>query len=290
MSNIDSFKKAVIKGLFTDDDLMDIFVLKGGNAIEYFYLEGDRSSYDIDVSISRDFSPEELEKIKITLEKNISKEFQSIGYTILDFSMNPKPNRVKPNSKHFWGGYFVEFKIINLQKTKNIQNKDQLRRNAEGIKPNHSTKLTIDISKFEFTEGREKQELDGLTVYVYPVNLIIIEKLRAICQQNAKYADTIESHSRRPRPRDFYDIYKLSKKFDFNLDDENFQILKTVFAIKEVPLSFLGELEVDREFHLSDYNSLKDSVIKKHELQNFDFYFNYVQDMIQPLLDKITST
>lgn len=269
---------------------MEIFVLKGGNAIEYFYLEGDRSSYDIDVSISQDFSPEELEKIKITLEKNIAKEFQSIEYTILDFSMTPKPNRVKPNSKHFWGGYFIEFKIVSLEKSQNLSNLDQLRRNAESIKPNQSTKLTIDISKFEYIKGKEKQELDGLTLYVYPVNLIIIEKLRAICQQNERYAEIIESHSRRPRPRDFYDIYKLSKKFNFQLDDENIQILKQVFAIKEVPLPFLGDLKIDKEYHQSDYISLKDSVIKKHELQEFEYYFNCVQDMIQPLLDRITST
>ncbi|BDA77437.1 hypothetical protein LPTSP3_g03670 [Leptospira kobayashii] len=64
-----------------------------GTAIEYFYLEGNRSSYHIDLSISKDFTPEELKKLKITLEKNIKNEFQSIGYTILDFSMATKPNR-----------------------------------------------------------------------------------------------------------------------------------------------------------------------------------------------------
>ncbi|WP_109022034.1 nucleotidyl transferase AbiEii/AbiGii toxin family protein [Leptospira kobayashii] len=139
-------------------------------------------------------------------------------------------------------------------------------------------------------EGKEKKELDGLKIYVYPINLIIIEKLRAICQQNTKYSDIIESHTRRPRPRDFYDIYKLSSKYNVHIDDENFQILKQVFAIKEVPLSLLGDLEVDRAFHLSDYNSLRDSVLIKAELQEFDFYFNYVRDMIQPLLDRTTST
>jgi predicted nucleotidyltransferase component of viral defense system len=290
INTIDSFKRAVIKGLFTDDDLMEIFVLKGGNAIEFFYLEGDRSSFDIDISISKDFTAEELEKLKVTLERNIKQEFKSLGYTIFDFSLVPKPNRVKPNSKYFWGGYFIEFKVISLEKFQKAMNYDEIRRNSEKIKPNHSPKLTVDISKFEYIDIKEKKELDGLTVYVYPIHLIIIEKLRAICQQNAKYSKIIDSHTRRPRPRDFYDIYKLKSKFNFEFNDESFEILKQVFIIKEVPLSYLLELSIDRDFHESDYTSLKDSINRKSELQEFNFYFNFVLDMVQPLSERIIST
>jgi predicted nucleotidyltransferase component of viral defense system len=44
-------KTLVIISLFSDDDLMNRFVLKGGNALDIVYNVSTRASIDVDVSI-----------------------------------------------------------------------------------------------------------------------------------------------------------------------------------------------------------------------------------------------
>ena len=65
----------------------------------------------------------------------------------------------------------------------------------------------IDISCHEYCKYREEREIDGVVVYVYPIDLILIEKIRAICQQLPKYKKYVPQPSRSPRAKDFFDIY-----------------------------------------------------------------------------------
>ena len=60
---IDKIKKLAIISLFSDDEFMDIFVLKGGSALEIIYNISDRSSLDIDFSIESEFDNRELDTI-----------------------------------------------------------------------------------------------------------------------------------------------------------------------------------------------------------------------------------
>lgn len=64
-------RRLVIISLFADDDLMNVFVLKGGNAIDIIYGLGDRASIDIDVSMANDFETDYLEEIRNKLEKSL---------------------------------------------------------------------------------------------------------------------------------------------------------------------------------------------------------------------------
>ncbi|MDA5111008.1 nucleotidyl transferase AbiEii/AbiGii toxin family protein [Brevibacillus thermoruber] len=56
----DKLRKLAIISLFSDDELMDILVLKGGNALNIAYKINDRASMDIDLSMDSDFE-EDLE-------------------------------------------------------------------------------------------------------------------------------------------------------------------------------------------------------------------------------------
>ena len=75
-------------------------------------------------------------------------------------------------------GYTTNFAMISMA----------LRRRAEVVGPQQMRKYTIDISHHEFCEGKVKREVDDYTIYVYSLEMIAAEKLRAICQQMPEYA------------------------------------------------------------------------------------------------------
>ncbi|MBP2658805.1 MAG: hypothetical protein H6Q69_1837 [Firmicutes bacterium] len=71
IGKIKELKKIVLIALFSDDVLMDKFVLKGGSAIDLIYKIDSRASVDIDVSMENDFSKEELQEIEEGINKSL---------------------------------------------------------------------------------------------------------------------------------------------------------------------------------------------------------------------------
>ena len=53
-------RRLAIIGMFSDDDLMETLVLKGGNALDIVYEVAQRASLDLDFSIEGSFTAEEL--------------------------------------------------------------------------------------------------------------------------------------------------------------------------------------------------------------------------------------
>lgn len=51
ISKLDEIRKLGIIAMFSDDELMEMLVLKGGNAIALFYSEYSRASNDLDFSL-----------------------------------------------------------------------------------------------------------------------------------------------------------------------------------------------------------------------------------------------
>ena len=51
---LESLKKAGIVAMFADDDLMDLLVLKGGNAMDVVLQVNSRASVDLDFSMRDD--------------------------------------------------------------------------------------------------------------------------------------------------------------------------------------------------------------------------------------------
>ncbi len=83
------------------DALLDVIVLKGGNAIDLVHDRGTRASIDLDFSIAADFS--NLESVSGILEENIAREFRSeMKLRVFDFSMIPKPKEVSGDMADFW--------------------------------------------------------------------------------------------------------------------------------------------------------------------------------------------
>ena len=63
--------------------------------------------------------------------------------------------------------------------------------------------------------------------------------------------------------------------------------------MKEVPLDFLKNLDTDEirgiHFDKGEYQKLKDTV-REREIEEFNFYYNYVVKLAREIWDNITST
>lgn len=148
-----------------------------------------------------------------------------------------------------------------------------MRKGALSLGSGEKKPFTIDISKHEYCGPKEEKELDGFTIYVYTPEMLVIEKIRAICQQMDEYPYGTKS----ARARDFIDIYILmeNQKVDL-LEERNIELIKLIFAAKEVPLELIGKIPKYREFHERDFRSVVDTINAGFPLKDFNYYFDYV--------------
>ena len=223
--------------------------------------------------------------IKKRLEKNLNKIFYENGYDVFDVSFSKVPQVTKPIPK-FWGGYQLEFKVIGHQKTVALSSDvDKMRRNAEVIGPNQKRTFKVEISKYEYCLGKRQEDIDGYTVYVYTPEMMALEKLRAICQQTTEYIQAIGKSHQEGRARDFFDIYVILENFEIDLTTPtNIQLLKDIFSAKNVPLELLGKIRDYREFHQLDFVVVEETVKQGIKLRSYDFYFDFVIQLCNDLL------
>jgi hypothetical protein len=103
-------------------------------------------------------------------------------------------------------------------------------------------------------------------------------------QRTAKKLLSSSVSRRSSRARDFFDIHTILENFTIDLDaSENYELLGNIFAAKKVPLRLLGRIAAYREFHREDFLSVRDTVKSNVELEDFDFYFDYVVSVIESL-------
>ena len=280
-------KRLAIIAMFSDDDLMDILVLKGGNLLDSIYAVAYRSSMDVDFSMEGQFNEEELGQIGAKVRKALIDTFRAEGYTAFDIKFMVRPK--KPLSSDlcdFWGGYRVEFKVIETGKYNELRNDERSLRIASiSLGKSHEKKFLIDISKFEFCAPKQEVDLEeGYTIYVYTPAMMVCEKIRAICQQMPDYAALVSCVGQSARARDFFDIYTVFEHWKIDLaTQENLALLRNIFEAKKVPLSLIQKIADTREFHRSDFSSVRDTIKANVLLKDFDFYFDYVVAKLHPL-------
>lgn len=284
--DIKRIKELVVIAVFSDDMLMERLVFKGGNALDLIYGISERASFDLDFSMPNQFEADEMPQIEARLKQAIENAFKHEGFEVFDFRFKEQPQKISDAVKSFWGGYAVDFKFIaRAEYQKYQQNIEVLRRRAVSIGKQGSTKIEIDISKYEFCDGKQEFELNDYVIYVYTPEMLVFEKLRAICQQTASYAQLITTHKPRARARDFYDIYLLMKQHEINLDSEKNKLLfRRIFEAKRARFSS-AEIEASKELHRSDFESLRATLPASAAagLQSFDSYFDFVLETFRPL-------
>lgn len=277
-------KELVIIAMFSDDLLMERVVLKGGNALDIVHRVSSRASADVDLSIAGDFTAEERSALQDRIERTLRDTFRPEGYRTFDVKLRDEPMCVTPDVADFWGGYSIEFKLIDIDRYEDLKEDiEALRRNA--VQLGQGARFFIDISKHEYTEGKAQQDLDGFVVFVYTPEMIVCEKLRAICQQMPEYGPVVKRG--RPgsaRARDFVDIHSLvsARKIDLTTQ-QNRALLATVFQAKRVRLSLLQKVGLYREFHRTNYQSVVATVKAGVTLKGFDFYVDFVLDLVERL-------
>jgi hypothetical protein len=239
---------------------------------------GSRASLDMDFSVQNSFS--ELDKTRTRMFNTLRREFESIGYVMFEEKLEVKPSHKPADQPEWWGGYMVEFKLAGRAVYEKLRNDvESLRRNSEVLGPAQQRKYSIDISHHEFCEGKVQREVDDYVIYVYSLEMIAAEKLRAICQQMPEY---FHNRTKTPRARDFYDIHQIVVENNIDLTTpENMSTLVAIFAAKQVPLELMDKIGGHRDFHALDWPSVTASISGSHE--SFDSYFDFVVELASKL-------
>jgi predicted nucleotidyltransferase component of viral defense system len=288
VDDLQSFKREVILALFADNTLMQQLVLKGGNLLDVVYGISTRPSRDIDLSICGDV--EDLDRFRQTIEKALAKWFGPKGYVVFDVNLREEPPRVTEEFRDFWGGYKVDFKIIDAQTYREFaEDRAKLRVRAMTVVDDDGKKFPIEISKHEYVDEKVAEIVDDLTVYAYSPEMLVAEKLRAICQQMPEYTFYLKKHDS-PRGRDFLDIYTVAEYFRIDFGDRGFrQTLTRVFQAKRVSLALLAKIvdEATREYHRPDFVSIAPTIRPGLDLQEFDFYYDYVVEKCSTILESL---
>jgi predicted nucleotidyltransferase component of viral defense system len=267
-------QKIAIVAMFSDDDLMEKLVLKGGSALSLVHRIGTRSSIDVDFSLAADF--DNVEDAQRRISSALRDRFDSEGFSVFDF----KFETIGPHSDRYWGGYNVLFKVMEKERFERTTDPIARSKQALTIAPNQKT-FEIQISKYEYCGAREFANVDGFLVRVYTPVAIVIEKLRALCQQLKEYT-LLAAHMKRPRPRDYYDIHTILTAEGITLSAPiNHEVIREIFSAKDVPLSSLSKLDANRDFHRQGFEAVVDSVLDP--VQTFDYYADYLRDLVKTL-------
>lgn len=231
----------------------------------------------MDFSMTDGFSEEELPDIERRIKGQLGVTFGESGFEVFDVTFAERPRNLREDLRDFWGGYVVEFKVSEKGAVSSGQNLSARRRQSVPIDTRHRKKMRVEISRFEICNPRETRKVQGFTVNVCAPSLIVVEKLRAICQQMPAYREEVVTHSPTPRAKDFFDIYTVIDAYELSLTTpENKTLIREVFAAKRVPLELLDAITESRGFHRAGFASVKDTVKTGYELKDFDFYFDYV--------------
>jgi predicted nucleotidyltransferase component of viral defense system len=270
-------RRHTIVALFSDDALLEELVLKGGNAISLIYGLTNRASLDLDFSIEDDF--DDLDDTQQRIFKALERRFDEGGFVVFDPKFSARPRNT--DARTLWGGYQFDFKLIAKSKAAALaDDMDALRRHALITGPEQKRIFTIEFSKHEFCGGKVEKELDNYTIYVYTREMIVIEKLRAICQQMPAYT---LNPGKSARARDFYDIHLLVTAEQIDLTStENLTLLKDIFQAKDVAVDLLSGMKEHSEIHRLDWPAVRDTV--SGQLQEFDFYLDFALGEVARIL------
>lgn len=98
--------RRLIAALAADDDLFDLMVLKGDNALSLVHRVGLRASVDLDYSLESD--PPDPQALFAALRARLEPH----GYVLFDDQLTKRGSGRRPR----WGGYTAEFKLITRER------------------------------------------------------------------------------------------------------------------------------------------------------------------------------
>lgn len=278
---IEEVLREVIIAIYSSPQLAKLLILKGGSAMRMFDDLSSRLSFDADFSIEE--SLEKAAPVKKEMKRRLIARFSEHGYDLIDFKFDKKPKSIKRGFPEWWGGWACEFKLVSRKhRGKNL---DAKRRYALKPEPSPSPKITIDLSQHEYCGKRRTKMVAGSKIQAYSKEMLVLEKLRAICQQHPEYPFR---QQRKNRARDFYDIYLLTVEASEDFVARCKHHLKAVFAAKDVALWLLRSLWEDEDFvdeFRRGFELVKDTV--SGNVEHFDTYLEHVRFLIKDICPDI---
>jgi hypothetical protein len=275
-------RRQLIASLAQDPVLFYLLVLKGGNALGLLHGVGHRASLDLDSPMKADVkSPSALgDSVFHALRARLEPQ----GLLVFDEKFSARPSLLRGRTNPTWGGYLAEFKIISRARAEELRHElDSLRKQAMKVSgdPQAERRFRIEISKFECCEPKERILVDdGVVCHVYALELIVAEKLRALCQQMDDYA--LRAHPA-PRARDFYDIHAVITESGVELSEDSMRdLVAEVFRAESVHVRLLSKIAGAHDFHEPDWASVQNT-IPAGRPGAYDFYFKFVVEQVRKL-------
>ena len=287
-------RNLVLKAIYLDDILSELMVLKGGSAIAMHQMTT-RESFDLDFSLL-ELTIEDKNKLEEMFENAISSYFREEGYTIFSFKFKEKP-KVPDSRKPDWGGYHISFKFLTEESYDKVISTGREATHLSALSTEFEkfigTKeaVKIELSKKEYVQKFESIEVDDVEIKLYSAEMIIFEKLRAICQQMSEYK---ERNKKAQRARDFFDIYTVNRRVNIKCvtDEEKKELkelIQNIFEIKNVPLKFLEKIDEHREFHRDNFQSVREALYEheRERLKEYDFYVDETITIAKWILEEL---
>lgn len=271
-----------IIAIYRNPKLSNELFLKGGSAMRLFDGLTSRQSIDADFSILGEVGDiaEYFDEIEVSLRT----AFNEKGFDLIDFRSIRKPNVKRQDRPEWWGGWACGFKLVaHEHRGKSLNAR---RRYALIPAGSNSSIINLDISEHEYCGKRRTKIIQGVRILGYSREMIVLEKLRAICQQHPEYAYRLSKN----RSRDFYDIHELTVDFDDDFVSRCRFHLKRVFDAKEVPLWILKELWNDSfiDEQRRGFDQVRDTVIGP--VQDFDVYVEHVRFFVRDIYPEVRDT
>ncbi|RKW40323.1 MAG: nucleotidyl transferase AbiEii/AbiGii toxin family protein, partial [Lautropia sp.] len=79
-------KQTALMAMFSDDELFDLLVLKGGNAMDLIHQTHARASVDLDFSLEDDL---DVDDVGPRIERVLRERFADKGYRAFDIQLCP---------------------------------------------------------------------------------------------------------------------------------------------------------------------------------------------------------
>jgi len=86
--DLPQIRRLIVAALFSDDELLDLLVLKGGNALQLVHVIVDRASTDLDFSMAADCAGSENASVRLLAA--LRRHVQEAGLVVFDESFIAK--------------------------------------------------------------------------------------------------------------------------------------------------------------------------------------------------------
>lgn len=262
-------------GIFSDPELSRQLVLKGGTAMHLFEKMDERLSTDVDFS-----SREGLAEAAIFFDRMkqvLTAAYEPSGLDLFDFQYQRRPKESKKRPQ-WWGGWACKFKL-SPHSDRHLK-PEQRRRQALIPEGTPSSIIDIEISDREYVGKPRHKTLHGVKINGYTLALLVVEKLRAICQQHPDYPH----RGQKNRARDLVDIFHLTRDHQtVAFLEECKRELPKSFEVKEVDVGLLRGLHEDDfvEMLRAGFPQVRDTL--QGSVYPFETYLEYIRDFVSKI-------